>query len=121
MTTKTGIPMPTPHDPLTVLAACCTPVDTAVADDAAQSLAMMFKALSDPARVKAMSMLLNADEVCACDIAVGIGKSPATASHHLGILRKAGLVAGEKRGTWVYYRAVPERLAAIGDALALGK
>jgi ArsR family transcriptional regulator len=101
-----------------MLAACCTPVDTAVADDAAQSLATMFKALSDPARVKAMSMLLNADEVCACDIAAGIGKSQATASHHLSILRKAGLVTGEKRGTWVYYRAVPERLSAIGDALA---
>ncbi|KQZ90878.1 hypothetical protein ASD62_02925 [Phycicoccus sp. Root563] len=106
--------------PLTVLTACCAPVDSAVADDAAQSLATMFKALSDPARVKAMSMLLNAEEVCACDIADGIGKSQATASHHLSILRKAGLVTGEKRGTWVYYRAVPERLAAIGDALALG-
>ena len=78
----------------------------------------MFKALADPARVKIMSMLLNADEVCACDIAEGIGKSAPTASHHLGLLRKAGLVTGEKRGTWMYYRAVPERLEAISDALA---
>ena len=121
MSSTTTLPAPSARTPLTVLAACCTPVDTAVADDAAQSLATMFKALSDPARVKVMSMLLNADEVCACDIADGIGKTQATASHHLSILRKAGLVTGEKRGTWVYYRAVPERLAAIGDALALGK
>lgn len=121
MTPTTALPDPTSRTPLTVLSACCTPVDTAVADEAAQSLATMFKALSDPARVKAMSMLLNAVEVCACDIAEGMGKSQATASHHLSILRKAGLVTGEKRGTWVYYRAVPERLSAIGDALALGK
>ena len=120
MTTTTALSAPSSRSPLTVLAACCTPVDNVVADDAAQSLAAMFKALSDPARVKAMSMLLNADEVCACDIADGIGKSQATASHHLSILRRAGLVVGEKRGTWVYYRAVPERLAAIGDALSLG-
>ncbi|GAB3069443.1 ArsR/SmtB family transcription factor [Pedococcus soli] len=121
MTTTTSLPTPSARTPLTVLAACCTPADATVADDSAQQLADMFKALSDPARVKAMSMLLNSDEVCACDIADGMGKSQATASHHLGILRRAGLVTGEKRGTWVYYRAIPERLAALGDALALGK
>jgi ArsR family transcriptional regulator, arsenate/arsenite/antimonite-responsive transcriptional repressor len=65
-----------------------------------------------------MAMLLNADEVCACDISEGIGKSAATASHHLKILKDSGLVASEKRGTWVYYRAVPEQVAAIADALA---
>jgi ArsR family transcriptional regulator len=121
MATTTATPTPSAGKPLTVLATCCTAVDSAVADDAAQALATMFKALSDPARVKIMSMLLNADEVCACDIAEGIRRSQATASHHLSLLRKAGLVTGEKRGTWVYYRAVPERLASIGDALALGK
>ena len=62
-----------------------------------------------------MSMLLNADEVCACDISAGIGKSAATASHHLKLLKDAGVATSEKRGTWVYYRAVPQRLAAIGD------
>lgn len=102
---------------LTVLSACCSPAETAVADESAETLATMFKALADPARVKIMSMLLNADEVCACDIATAIGKSQATASHHLGLLRKAGLVTGDKRGTWVYYRAIPERLAAMGEAL----
>jgi ArsR family transcriptional regulator, arsenate/arsenite/antimonite-responsive transcriptional repressor len=80
---------------------------------------MMFKALAEPARVKIMSMLLNADEVCACDVATGIGKTAATASHHLKLLREAGLVTGDKRGTWIFYSAVPERIAAIGSALSL--
>lgn len=106
---------------LSVLSACCAPAQAAVAEENAQALAAMFKALADPARVKIMSMLLNADEVCACDISAGIGKSAATASHHLKLLKDAGLATSEKRGTWVYYRAVPQRLAAIGGALALGR
>lgn len=106
---------------LTVLSACCSPAEPAVADESAEALASLFKALADPARVKIMSMLLNADEVCACDIATAIGKSQATASHHLGLLRKAGLVTGDKRGTWVYYRAIPERLASISAALTTGR
>lgn len=106
---------------LSVLSACCAPAQASVAEANAQALAAMFKALADPARVKIMSMLLNADEVCACDISAGIGKSAATASHHLKLLKDAGLATSEKRGTWVYYRAVPQRLAAIGDALALGR
>ena len=65
-----------------------------------------------------MAMLLNADEVCACDVATGIGKTAATASHHLKLLREADLVTGDKRGTWIFYRAVPERLTAIGSALS---
>jgi ArsR family transcriptional regulator len=103
---------------LTVLDACCTPA-TPASDEAAAVLAGSFKALADPARVKIMSALLNADEVCACDIASVIGKSQATASHHLSILRKAGLITGEKRGTWIYYRAVNDRLAALGAALSV--
>lgn len=103
---------------LTVLTACCPPTKPAVADANAQRLAEMFKALADPARVKIMAMLLGAEEVCACDVSAGIGKSAATASHHLKILREAGLVTGERRGTWVYYRAVPQRLDDLVGALA---
>jgi len=103
----------------TVRSVCCPPATAAVTDDAADSLAIMFKALADPARVKIMSMLLNADELCACDVAAGIGKTAATASHHLKLLRDAGLVTGDKRGTWIFYRAVPTRLTAIGDTLSL--
>ena len=106
-----------PARELPVMAACCTPSST-VSDEAANELARMFKALADPARVKILAMLLNADEVCACDFAATIAKTAATTSHHLRLLREAGLVATEKRGTWVYYRVVPERLAAVRDALA---
>ncbi|GAA4413139.1 metalloregulator ArsR/SmtB family transcription factor [Fodinibacter luteus] len=118
--TTTTPPEADPITGLTALDACCQPIRSGVADASAQALAEMFKALADPARVKIMSMLLNADEVCACDISQGIGKSAATASHHLKILKESGLAISERRGTWVYYRAVPQRVAAIRDALALG-
>jgi len=104
---------------LTVQSVCPLPATAAVADRAAESLAMMFKALSDPARVKILSLLLNADEICACDVAAAIGKTAATASHHLKLLRDAGLVIGEKRGTWIFYRAVPARLTTIRNTLSL--
>ncbi|HKX66811.1 MAG TPA: metalloregulator ArsR/SmtB family transcription factor [Intrasporangium sp.] len=110
---------PSTVKPLTVLSACCAPA-AAVPDESARELAAMFKALADPARIKIMSMLLNADEVCACDFSSGIGKSAATTSHHLKLLREAGLVTSDRRGTWVYYRAVPERLSSVRDALVLG-
>lgn len=118
-TTSATASAPVAASTLTALSACCLPTPPTVADDASEALAMMFKALADPARVKIMSMLLNADEVCACDVATGIGKTAATASHHLKLLREAGLVTGDKRGTWIFYRAVPERIAAIGSALSL--
>jgi len=120
MSTTSGT-APTPHSAstLTVKSVCPPPATAAVADRAAESLAMTFRALADPARVKIMSLLLNADEICACDVASAIGKSAATASHHLKLLRDVGLVTGDKRGTWIFYRAVPERLAVIRDALSL--
>ena len=99
------------------LSSCCSTTST-VDDEAATHLAGMFKALADPARVKILSMLLNADEVCACDVSAGIEKTAATASHHLKILREAGLITGDRRGTWIYYRIVPERLTALTSALA---
>lgn len=115
MTSRATSPAAGPDLP--VISSCCaTPSE--VGDEAAVELAGVFKALGDPARVKIMAMLLNADEVCACDFSVAIGKSAATASHHLRLLREAGLVRTEKRGTWVWYSVVPERLAAVRDALA---
>ena len=102
---------------LPVLSECCPPATAAMPDEAAATLASLFKALADPARVKIMSLLLNTDEVCACDVASGIGKSAATTSHHLNLLRTAGLVAGDRRGTWIYYRVQPERIAQLREAL----
>jgi ArsR family transcriptional regulator len=99
-----------------VLTSSCAPASS-TGDDAARELAGVFKALADPARVTIISMLLSADEVCACDVSARIGKTAATTSHHLRVLREAGLVSTEKRGTWVWYRVVPGRLAAVRAAL----
>lgn len=103
--------------PTLTVSSCCAPATPGVADESALALAAMFKALADPARVKILSMLLNADEVCACDVSAQIGKSAATTSHHLKLLREAGLVRSERRGTWVYYSVVAERLQAIAAAV----
>lgn len=101
--------------------ACCQPVlSAALADDEAVDLAGAFKVLSDPVRLRLLSLVASASggEVCACDLVDPLGRSQPTVSHHLSVLHDAGLLAREKRGRWVYYRAVPERLAVLRDALA---
>lgn len=100
---------------------CCTPVtETALSVDQSRELADDFKVLADPVRLRLLSMVANADsgEVCGCDLVEPIGRSQPTVSHHLSVLHGAGLVEREKRGRWMYYRAVPARLAVLRDALA---
>ena len=81
---------------------------------AAQEVAVRLKALADPVRVRLMSLLLAADEVCTCDLAPAVQLTEATVSHHLAVLRKAGLIStGERRGMNVYYRARRESLGAL--------
>ena len=94
---------------------CCTPVAAAPMDEgAALEVAVRLKALADPVRVRLMSMLLTADEVCTCDLAPAVGLTEATVSHHLSVLRRAGLItAGERRGMNVYYRARRDSLGAL--------
>ena len=94
---------------------CCTPVAAAPMDAAAAlEVAVRLKALADPVRVRLMSMLLTADEVCTCDLAPAVGLTEATVSHHLSVLLKAGLITeGERRGMNVYYRARREALGAL--------
>jgi ArsR family transcriptional regulator len=109
-----------------VEAACCTPITEASLDAAdATELARMFKALGDPIRLRLLSRITSATdgEICVCDLTGGdFDVSGPTISHHLKVLREAGLIQGERRGTWVYYRPVPEnlrQLAALLDAPAL--
>lgn len=94
---------------------CCAPVAAApMDDDAALEVALRLKALADPVRVRLLSLLLANDEVCTCDVAPTLGVSEPTASHHLSVLRKAGLVTeGERRGMNVYYRARRDALVAL--------
>ena len=99
---------------------CCPSVLSAPlgAADAAE-LAAGFTALSDPVRLRVLSMLADATEgeVCVCDFVDPLGKSQPTISHHLKILSDAGLVQGEKRGRWVWYSLNRDRLAALKAAI----
>ena len=94
---------------------CCAPVAAAPMDEAtALEVALRLKALADPVRVRLMSLLLASDEVCTCDLAPAVGITEATVSHHLSVLKKAGLISeGERRGMNVYYRARRESLGAL--------
>lgn len=95
---------------------CCAPVSAApMTDDVALQVALRLKALADPVRIKLVSILLTADggEVCTCDLAAGVELAESTVSHHLGQLRKAGMVESERRGMNVFYRARGESLDAL--------
>ena len=100
--------------------ACCAPVlSGALSEDEAVELAAGFKVVSDPVRLRLLSLVASHPdgEVCACDLVAPLGRSQPTVSHHLSVLHDAGLLAREKRGRWVHYRVVPERLAILRDAL----
>lgn len=116
-------PMATPLPLLPLLTddACCAPLGDDPLDEASAVLmAQAFKALSDPVRLRLLSIIAAAPsgEVCACDLTAPVGKSQPTVSHHLKVLREAGLVASRKHGTWVHYRVVPERLRVASTLLA---
>jgi ArsR family transcriptional regulator len=96
---------------------CCAPGAPAMPVDAARALAERFKALADPTRLAIVNQLAGADEVCVCHLVPDSGLSQPTISHHLKLLRDAGLVRSERRGTWAYYRLVPEAVAELANAL----
>jgi ArsR family transcriptional regulator len=85
---------------------------------AAAGPAMVFKALGDPVRLRLVSLIgaHQGGEVCVCDLTTAFDLTQPTISHHLKVLRQAGIIDSERRGTWVYYRLVPaalERMAAL--------
>ncbi|HYF46454.1 MAG TPA: metalloregulator ArsR/SmtB family transcription factor [Acidimicrobiales bacterium] len=99
--------------------ACCAPVLAAPLSDVdAAELARGFAALADPVRLRLLSLVAAEDEVCSCNLLEPLGKSQPTVSHHTKTLAEAGLIVGEKRGRWVWWRVVPERVAALQQALA---
>ena len=106
--------------PKPITKVCCgTARDIPLSESDAAELSSVFAALSDPVRLRLLSIISSAPdgEVCACDLVAPIGKSQPTVSHHLRILFEAGLVEREKRGVWVWYRAVPERLDSLASRL----
>jgi ArsR family transcriptional regulator len=85
----------------------------------ATQLADWYAVLADPTRLRLLSLISAAGDACAaCDLVESLGVSQPTVSHHLKTLRDAGLVASEKRGRWVYYQAVPERLEILSRAIS---
>ena len=96
---------------------CCGPETEPLSEPQREEIAGRFKALSDPTRVAIINSLSAADEVCVCNLTATFDLSQPTISHHLKILREAGLVESSRRGTWAYYRLVPEAIEVLRGAL----
>jgi len=97
---------------------CCSPLASeALSEVQAHDMAQIFGALSDPVRLRMLSLIAAEDEVCSCALEQPLGKSQPTISHHTRILAAAGLINGERRGRWVWWRVVPERLRAVALVL----
>jgi ArsR family transcriptional regulator, arsenate/arsenite/antimonite-responsive transcriptional repressor len=99
---------------------CCAPLTREpLAQDAATDLAPLFKALGDPVRLRLLSLIACHDggEACVCELTVTFDLSAPTISHHLKVLRQAGLITSERRGTWIYYQISPENIARISAVL----
>jgi ArsR family transcriptional regulator len=105
---------------LTVIDACCAPGAPPLAEEARHDLAARFRALADPTRVAIVNLLAGAPELCVCVLVDQLDLSQPTVSHHLRILREAGLVNVERRGTWAYYSLAVETVAALAAALGGG-
>ncbi|MFF2432984.1 ArsR/SmtB family transcription factor [Streptomyces sp. NPDC058107] len=101
-------------------AVCCSPmVREPLGEGDAIDLARMFKALSDPVRLRLLSLIAShqGGEACVCDLTGPFDVSQPTISHHLKVLREAGLVGSERRATWVYYWVLPTALARLSSLL----
>lgn len=88
---------------------------------AAAEMAARFKALADPVRLQLLSSVASraGGEACVCDISAGVEVSQPTISHHLKVLRDAGLLTSRRRASWVYYAVVPEALTVLSNLLSV--
>ena len=100
-------------------AALCGPpiTDVPLSEADAAALAAVLAALADPVRLRLISIVAEQGEVCSCNLEQPLGKSQPTISHHTRVLAQAGLIEGDKRGKWTWWRIVPDRLAAVRQAL----
>ncbi|SFE35404.1 ArsR family transcriptional regulator [Actinopolyspora alba] len=99
---------------------CCSPVTgEPLSAEQATDLSAVFKALGDPVRLRLLSLIAAhaGGEACVCDLSGAFDLSGPTISHHLKVLREAGAITGERRGTWVYYRVLPETLQRLSAVL----
>lgn len=107
--------------PLATITADCAPLlEDEIGETDAQRLAGLLKVLAEPARLRLLSLIQAQPdgEACVCHLTSPLGLSQPTISHHLKVLLEAGLVEREQRGSWAYFRVMPEPLAAIRDMLA---
>jgi len=110
---------PAPPESLAA-AACCVPLAAGpLTEEQSVELAPLFKAIGDPVRLRLLSMIASTPEVCVCDLTDAFTVSGPTISHHLRVLREAGLVDCERRGTWVYYWLRPEVLRQLATLLEI--
>jgi ArsR family transcriptional regulator len=97
---------------------CCTPLTEApLSFDEAAELAPVIAALGDPVRLRLLSLVAAQGEVCSCSLEVPLGRSQPTVSHHTRVLAEAGLIVGDRRGRWMWWKVVPERLALVRRVL----
>jgi len=96
---------------------CASVVETPLSHADAASLAHVLAALADPIRLQLFSIVAAQGEVCSCDLEAPLERSQPTISHHTKLLAEAGLIVGEKRGRWVWWRIEPTRLADVRRAL----
>ncbi|WP_395308948.1 ArsR/SmtB family transcription factor [Mycobacterium sp. AMU20-3851] len=110
--------MSKPSEMLTDQDACCPPgalLHEPLSAVAAADMAVKLKALADPVRLQLFSAIAShaGGEACVCDISADIEVSQPTISHHLKVLRDAGLLTSQRRASWVYYAVVPDALASL--------
>ena len=97
---------------------CCAPGAPPLPKSSARALADRFKALADPARVSIVNRIAGQGEVCTCQLTGPLGLSQPTVSHHLRVLKEAGLIeVARRRGTWTFYRLVPEAIEQLAFAI----
>ena len=105
---------------LTEAVGCCSPLTREpLSAELAIELSRLFKAMGDPVRLRLLSLIASHEggEACVCDLSGVFEQTGPTISHHLKVLREAGLISGERRGTWVYYRVEPDALARLSAVL----
>jgi len=98
--------------------ACCVPLaQQPISVEQAAGMVPMLKAIADPARLRLLSLVLSHEgaEACVCDLLPHFDLSQPTISHHLKVLHESGLLDRDKRGTWVFYKARPEAISALGS------
>lgn len=99
-------------------ALCCDPLTEApLSQVEADDLAQVLAALADPVRLRLLSIVAAQGEACSCNLEAPLGKSQPTISHHTRVLADAGLIVGDRRGKWTWWRIVPDRLATLRRVL----